>query len=64
MYANLFNRDMRKILITESSSCTKCKSVDKLQLDHIISISKGGKNEISNLQILCCKCNNNKSNND
>lgn len=64
MYANLFNRDMRKELITSESICAKCGSFDKLQIDHIISIDKGGKNEISNIQILCWVCNRQKSNKD
>lgn len=62
MYANLFNRDMRKILIKNNSVCVKCGSNEKLQIDHIIPIEKAGKNEISNVQILCFKCNRIKSN--
>lgn len=63
MYANLFNRDMRKILIKSGSVCNKCRSEEKLQIDHIKPIEKGGKNEISNIQILCWDCNRKKSNN-
>ena len=32
------------------------------QLDHIFPVSKGGKHELKNVQWLCCKCNNEKSN--
>lgn len=38
--------------------CILCGSSDKLEIDHIIPISKGGKNELSNMQVLCSKCNN------
>lgn len=62
MYASLLNRDCRKILINENSICEFCKSKEKLHMDHILPISKGGKNEISNIQILCQKCNSSKSN--
>ena len=33
-----------------------------LHVDHIVSISKGGKTVPSNLQVLCSKCNGSKSN--
>ena len=33
-----------------------------LHIDHIVSISKGGKTVPSNLQVLCSKCNGSKSN--
>jgi len=45
----IFNRDGNK--------CLKCLKKEKLQLDHIIPISKGGKNILSNLQTLCNSCN-------
>lgn len=64
MYANLFNRDMRKVLISKDSVCINCNSIDNLQLDHIIPIDKGGKNLTSNIQILCRVCNREKSNKD
>ena len=33
-----------------------------LHIDHIVPVSKGGKTVPSNLQVLCSKCNGNKSN--
>ena len=42
--------------------CRKCKRhTDDLEIDHIISIAKGGKSEYNNLQTLCKRCNKNKS---
>lgn len=61
MYANLFTRDIRKVLLNESSLCVMCKTKSNLQIDHIIPIYKGGKNHINNVQILCRKCNTLKS---
>jgi|DEB19_MinimDraft_2_1074335.scaffolds.fasta_scaffold03680_3 5-methylcytosine-specific restriction endonuclease McrA len=61
-YASLYTRDMRKVLINENSTCAICYESENLQLDHVIPISKGGKNELLNLQILCKKCNREKGN--
>ena len=64
MYANLFNRDMRKELINEDSICVFCKSKYNLSIDHIKPISKGGRNILDNIQILCNPCNNKKRDNE
>ena len=36
--------------------------LDFMDVDHIVPVSKGGSNEIDNLQLLCRKCNGKKSN--
>ncbi len=39
------------------SKCSDCKLVcENLQIDHIIPLASGGKNDISNLQPLCVDC--------
>lgn len=45
----IFNRD--------KNCCLKCGNEHNLELDHIIPISMGGQNKISNLQTLCKTCN-------
>lgn len=35
---------------------------DSMDLDHIVPVSKGGSNELDNLQLLCRRCNGKKSN--
>lgn len=42
--------------------CGKTNEESKLTIDHIIPVSKGGKNNINNLQPLCHSCNVHKSN--
>lgn len=43
--------------------CQYCNSVENLEIDHIIPVSKGGTNDRKNLQLLCRTCNGIKSNN-
>ncbi len=54
------------ILKRDGFKCKICgasqKDGAKLQVDHIIPVSKGGKTEPSNLQTLCSRCNIGKSN--
>ena len=50
----VWNRDRGK--------CVYCGSNENLHLDHIIPFSKGGDTSVENLQLLCQKCNLEKSN--
>jgi hypothetical protein len=49
------------VLLRDGGRCRKCRSAIKLEMDHIIPVSKGGKTEESNLQTLCRRCNRAKS---
>jgi 5-methylcytosine-specific restriction endonuclease McrA len=62
--ANLAGRDFRKKYFTQDTVCKCCLSKDKLQVDHIVPIFFGGKNEESNLQFLCKPCHNKKTKED
>ena len=56
--ANLFF----SIIYTEKNQkcCQYCKSESNLSVDHILALINGGKNNISNMQILCRSCNSKK----
>lgn len=63
----IMNYDIRyNVLKRDNFTCQKCGATVqdgvKLEVDHIIPVSKGGKTNMSNLQTLCNRCNKGKSN--
>jgi hypothetical protein len=56
-------RDDRKMLDCERC-CIYCGSTENLSLDHIIPLSKGGPDIISNQVFACRSCNSSKGNKD
>jgi 5-methylcytosine-specific restriction protein A len=46
----------------QCQSCGQTSQETNLSIDHIIPLSRGGKNDISNLQTLCLTCNQRKTN--
>ena len=56
-------QDIKKIVYErDNGKCKQCGSDRDLQFDHILPHSKGGSDEVENLQILCKTCNSKKSN--
>jgi len=56
-----------QVLKASGGRCALCgitKNDSPLDVDHIIPRSRGGSNDISNLQVLCAKCNRTKGNKD
>jgi 5-methylcytosine-specific restriction endonuclease McrA len=58
--------EIEDLRIRQKHKCASCGTSTKksYDVDHIIPISKGGSNSISNLQILCPTCNRQKNNLD
>lgn len=59
----IFMPDLDNIPYIKEEKCKKCGSTEKLAIDHILPISRGGTDRITNKQTLCSKCNLKKSNN-
>ena len=51
-----------KILKKYDYQCVQCGAVERLEVDHIIPLSIGGRDDEDNLQILCRTCNAKKHN--
>src|SRR5271167_4996631 len=49
------------VLVRDGGRCRRCRRSIKLEMDHIVPVSKGGKTEEANLQTLCGRCNRAKS---
>ena len=52
----------QRILDRDGHKCLRCGGKERLHVDHIVPVSKGGTSEDHNLQILCVKCNSAKGN--
>jgi hypothetical protein len=53
----------KKIVFTRDAGiCQCCSSSENLEFDHIMPYSCGGSSDVSNIQLLCLKCNRSKSN--
>lgn len=48
------------VMKRDRRQCQKCGSNADLAVDHIVPLSKGGANDMSNFQVLCRRCNSKK----
>lgn len=53
--------DLREHLLSKEPICRLCKNAAATEVDHIEPLSKGGGNEIENLQPICRPCHIDKS---
>jgi hypothetical protein len=47
----------RQVWLSCNSKCSRCRSFQALQIEHIKPWSKGGSNDVENLTLLCRNCN-------
>lgn len=45
------------VLSRDGHHCRHCGSPERLEIDHIVPIARGGSNHLENLQVLCRPCN-------
>lgn len=45
----------------DGGKCARCGSRENLEFDHVIPLSKGGSNTVRNVELLCERCNREKS---
>ena len=59
----IYHKQQKKLCILEMEAYVKCcGGYEYLEYDHISPYSCGGSNDVSNIQLLCRKCNRSKSN--
>lgn len=54
-----------EVFLKDGYRCVECGATNrdaKLEVDHVVPVSQGGTDELDNLQTLCEKCNQSKSN--
>lgn len=45
------------VMQNSNSACVACGFTQDLHVDHIVPLSRGGTNDLENLQMLCSRCN-------
>lgn len=49
--------EWRDVLARHSGRCAQCGSVERIEMDHIVPLSRGGAHSHDNVQPLCAPCN-------
>jgi 5-methylcytosine-specific restriction endonuclease McrA len=50
-------KQRRELIEAHGGCCAHCQGTDRLEIDHILPVSAGGRSNIENLQVLCFTCN-------
>jgi len=53
-------RDIRRLFARCDNQCVECGSQERLGVDHLIPVARGGRHSIGNLTVLCRACNSSK----
>lgn len=48
---------MSELIRRDGKQCKRCGTIERLTIDHIIPLARGGNNDLNNLQLLCVRCN-------
>lgn len=59
-FAKEQSRLMLALIDRDGYSCVICDSTERLGVDHILPLSRGGNDELDNLRLLCPACNSRK----
>lgn len=46
----------KRILARDRHQCVQCGSTERLEVDHILNVARGGTHDLDNLQTLCADC--------
>src|SRR5687768_2153712 len=52
--------ELKHLRVTQSHQCPHCERKVKLIVDHVVPFSRGGNNEITNICLICRRCNSSK----
>ncbi|MFD7015905.1 HNH endonuclease [Streptomyces sp. NPDC059928] len=50
------NKRRSLVLARDRFTCQRCGSRERLEVDHLVPVSRGGTWDLSNLWVLCCEC--------
>ena len=59
---NISEMTKKRVFARDGGACQCCGSASNLEYDHIMPFSCGGTSDVSNIQLLCMRCNRSKSN--
>lgn len=55
------HRLRKEVLCRDGNRCVKCGNTQRLEVDHILNVARGGTHNLDNLQTLCHHCHREKS---